>query len=63
MTIATPFPSLWVNLIAPQPATPLVEALRGLALAAAAVNTVLLVGLIGGLRFFQFVKVGVGQPD
>ncbi len=62
VTIASPLPSLWVNLIAPQPATPLVEALRALTLVAAAVNLAVLVGLVVALAGARVTKATKDLP-
>lgn len=49
VTIASPVPALWTNLVAPQPDSGLVLALRGIAVLVAAANTATLVGLIAWL--------------
>jgi len=49
VTIASPVPALWTNLVAPQPDSSLVLALRGIAVLVAAANTATLVGLIAWL--------------
>lgn len=49
VTIASPVSALWTNLVAPQPDSGLVLALRGIAVLVAAANTATLVGLIAWL--------------
>lgn len=59
VTIASFAPTLWINLVVPQPATLLVRVLKGLSLVAAAANTVALAWLLGAFARKTFWDAAV----